>query len=64
MQGISEIIEDEAKEEGNGFLCMLLANLGSTLLANSLASKRVRATSHERESIRADKGTIGVRQDF
>ena len=41
FNGVSEIIQNEAKEQRGVFLCMLLGTLGATLWANSLADKGI-----------------------
>ena len=48
VPGISETVENEAKEQ-NGFVSMLLATLAASLLGSALT---------ERGVIRADEGTI------
>ena len=40
LKGVSETIENEAKEQKDGFLGMLLGTLGASLLANMLAGKK------------------------
>ena len=39
LEGVSETIKNEAKEQKGGFLSMLLCTLGSSLLGNMLAGK-------------------------
>ena len=39
LNGVSETIEDEAKEQKGGFFSMLLGTLGANLLGNMLAGK-------------------------
>ena len=39
MEEVSETIQNEAKEQKGGFLSMLLATLGASLLGNILAGK-------------------------
>ena len=46
VKGICEIIQNEAKQQKGGFLCMLLVTLGVSLLGNLL-------TSQGRSTIRA-----------
>ena len=41
LKGISETIQNEAKEQKGGFLSMLLDTLGASLLGNMLASKGI-----------------------
>ena len=40
IRGVSETIQNEAKEQKGGFLGMLLGTLGATLLENILIGKR------------------------
>ena len=39
LKGVSETIQNEAKEQKGGFLSMLLGTLGESLLGNILAGK-------------------------
>ena len=41
LKGISETIQNEAKEQKGGFLSMLLGTLGASLLGNILAGKGI-----------------------
>ena len=41
LDGVSETIKNEAKEQEGGFLSILLGPLGASLLGNMLAGKRV-----------------------
>ena len=49
IKGVSETIQNEAKEQKGGFLSMLLGTLGASLLGNLLTGKC---------TISADEGTI------
>ena len=49
IQGISETIKNEAKEQKGGFPPMLLGTLAASILGNALAGRGV---------IRASEGTI------
>ena len=51
LEGVSEAIKNEAKEQTGGFLSMLSGTLGASLLASMLADKGV---------IRAGEGTARV----
>ena len=51
LEGVSETIKNEAKEQKGGFLSMLLGTLGASQLGNTLAGKGV---------IRAGEGTARV----
>ena len=54
-KGVSKTIKNEAKEQKEGFLGMLLDTLGASLLGNLLTVKG---------TIKADKGTIRAGEDF
>ena len=41
LKGVSELIKDEAKEQKEGFLSMILGTLGAGLLGNMLEGKGV-----------------------
>ena len=41
LKGVSETIQNEAKEQKEGFLSMLLGTVGASLLGNILAGKRM-----------------------
>ena len=51
LEGVSETIKNEAKEQKGGFLSIPLGTLGASLLGNMLAGKGV---------IRAGEGTARV----
>ena len=55
INGLSETIQNEAKEQKGDFLSMLLGILGSSLLANLLTGKG---------TVRAGEDTIRASQDF
>ena len=52
LKGVSETIQNEAKEQRRGFLNMLLGTLGASLLGDILFGKKGKGT------IRAGEGTI------
>ena len=51
LEGVSETIKNEAKEQKGGFLSLLLGKLGASLLGNIFVGKGV---------IKAGKGTARV----
>ena len=55
IQGFSEIIKNETKEQKGRFLSMLLGALSASLLGNLSAGKEV---------MRASEGAIRAGQDF
>ena len=42
IKGVSEAIQNEAKEQKGGFLSMLLGTLGASLLGNMLTGRGVK----------------------
>ena len=58
LEGVSETIQNESKEQKGRFLSMLLCTLGASLLRNILAGKGVIATSHGRGMNRAGKRIV------
>ena len=58
LEGVSETIQNEAKEQKGGFLSMLLGTLGASFLGNILAGKGAIATSHGRGINRAGEGIV------
>ena len=57
--GVSQTIQNEAKEQRGGFLSVLLGTLGASLLGDMLFSKKGKGTIRAgRGTIRAGEGTI------
>ena len=52
LKGVSETIQNEAKEQKGGFLSMLLGTLGASLLRDMLPGKKGKGV------IRAGEGTV------
>ena len=68
-EGVSETIQNEAKEQSGGFLNMLLGTLGASLLGNILAGKGAIAKRQGRGINRAGERVIRAgydnkRQDY
>ena len=61
LKGVSETVQNEAKEQKRGFLTMLLGTLGAILFGNILAGKGVNRAGYrnkkEKEIIRAGYGS-------
>ena len=62
LEGVSETIQNEAKEQKGGFFSMLLVTLGARLLANSLADKGMNRAGEG--FIRAGYGSLIKNKDF
>ena len=48
LKGVTEIVQNETKEQKVGFLSMLIGTLGASLLGNLLTGKGAIATNHRR----------------
>ena len=53
---VNESVQNEVKEQNEGFLSMLLGRLGASLLGNLLTGKGAIATSHRRVVNKKGKG--------
>ena len=62
IKGVSEAVENEVKKQNGGYLGMLAAILGASLLENILAGKRVVSSSDG--VIRAGEEINRAGQDF
>ena len=58
IKGVSETIENEAKEQKGGFISMLLGTLVASVLGNLLIGKGAIATNLGWSTIRAAEGTF------
>ena len=67
LKGVSETVQNEARQQKLGFLIMLLGTLGTSLLGNILAGKeinragkgvRVKIVSEKTKSKRQGRGVI------
>ena len=64
IKDVSETIKNEAKDQKEGFLGMLLGILGASLLGNLLTGRGAIAASQGRETIRSSEGTIRAAKKF
>ena len=56
LKGVTETVQNEAREQKGGFLGMLLSTLGVSLLGNILTGQGAIAKSRRRRINRAGKG--------
>ena len=56
LKGVSETVQNEAKEQKRRFIIMILGTLGASLLGNLLAGKGAIATRQDRGINRTAKG--------
>ena len=56
LKGVSETIQNEAKEQKGGFLSMLLGTLGASLLGNLLTGKGIYRAGKGKGIVRAGYG--------
>ena len=64
IKDVSETIKNEAKDQKEGFLGMLLGILGASLLGNLLTGRGAIAASQGRGTIRSNEGTIRAAKKF
>ena len=65
LKGVTETVKNETKEQKGGFLSILLATLGASLLGNLLAGKRiVRAGSGNNKGKGIVRAGFGKEWDF
>ena len=62
LKGVSETIQNEAKEQKGGFLSMLLGTLGASLLGNILVGKGINRAGKGQQIDRA--GEVVVRAGY
>ena len=62
LKGVCGTIQNEAKEQKGGFLCMLLGTLGASLLGNILAGKGINRAGEG--IVRAGYGNKNNKMDF
>ena len=58
LKGVSETVQNEAKEQKGGFLSILLGTLGASLLGNILAGKGAIVMSQGRAMNKAREGIV------
>ena len=68
LKGVAETVQNEVKEQKEGFLSMLLGTLGASLLGTPLTGRGVNRARKGRGINRAGKGVIradyGNKMDF
>ena len=64
IKGVSETIKNEAKEQKEEFLSMLLGTLGASLLGNLLEGKGTTRTGEGAIATSRGQGKIRAGQDF
>ena len=64
VEGVTEEVQTEVKEQRGGFLSILLGTLGASLLGNLLTGKGAIATSQGRGICRAGKGKGVLRAGY
>ena len=68
LNGVTETIQNEVKEQKGGFLSMLLCTLGASLLGNLLTGRGVNRAGKSKGINRAGQGIVragyGNKMDF
>ena len=62
LEGVTETVQNEAKDQKGRFLSMLLGALGASLLGNFLTGRRVNRAGKGKGINRAGEGAIATRQ--
>ena len=60
LKGVSETVQNEAKEQKGGFLSMLLGTLGASLLGNILTGQGINRAGKGKGINRAGEGIVRV----
>ena len=64
LKGVSETIQNKAKEQKGGFLNMLLGTLGVNLLGNMLAGKGINRTGYGSKDLISKGGKRIIREGY
>ena len=64
LEGVTETVQNEIKEQRGGFLSMLLGTLGASLLGNVLTEKGIYRAGKEKGALRAGYGTNNNKMGF
>ena len=64
LKGVSETIQNEAKEQKSGYLSMLLGTLGASLLGNMLAGKGITRARYDSKGKGITRAGYGSKLDF
>ena len=60
LKGVTETVQNEAKEQKGGFLSMLLGTLGASLLGNILTGQGINRAGKGKGINRAGEGMVGA----
>ena len=58
LKGVSEAVQNKAKEQKGGFLSMLLGTLGASLLGNILVGKGINRAGKGQQIDRSGEGVV------
>ena len=64
LKGVSETIQNEAKEQKGRFPSMLLDALGVSLLGNMLADKAINRAGYGSKDLQSKRGKEIIRADY
>ena len=64
IKGVSEKIQNEAKEQKGGFLSMLLGTLGAILLGNMLAGRGINRAGYGSKDLQSKGGKVIIRAGY
>ena len=60
VEGVTETVQNEGKEQKGGFRSMLLGTFGASLLGNLLTGKRIYRAGKGKGINRAGEGVVGA----
>ena len=64
LKGVSETIQSEAKQQGGGFLSMLLGTLGASFFRNMLAGKGINRAGYVFKDLQSNTRKHIIRADY
>ena len=64
IKGVTETIQNKAKEQKRGLLIMLLGTLGASLLGNMLAGKGITRAGYGPKDLQSKKGKGIIRAGY
>ena len=64
LKGVSKIVQNEAKEQKEGFLSMLLDTLVASLIGNTLAGKGINRGGYSYKELQSNKRKRIIRASY
>ena len=64
LKGVSKTVQNEAKEQKDGFLSMLLDTLVASLIGNTLAGKGINRAGYSYKELQSNQRKIIIRASY